>query len=470
MGAVGMNSRIDALCEAAQRLARAGGEIADVFSERVSGASLLWEDGRVEAASLDEHDGTGLRIVAGPTTLTAHADRPGEKTLLALADTLARQTGKGLGDTCLAFTPTAPTHHATTRILRPFADKPLSDKAALAALADKAARGVDPRVRQVRVSYRDHLRDLFLVREDGRTVTQLQQGFFLSVLVVAAQGDLVQTGYDAMGGTLGWELFDEQSVESLAVGAAEQAVRMLSARIAPGGAMPVVLAASAGGTMIHEAVGHGLEADLVGDGHSIYADRVGEPVASPLVTVVDDPTLPGRRGSYIYDDEGEPAAPTTLVEKGILRGWLHSRVTAQQMGQEPSGNGRRDGFGQPPIPRMSNTYIAPGGDTPETILRDTERGLYVTRMGGGEVNTLSGDFVFEVSEGFLIEKGQIGDPVRGATITGNGPDALLSIDRVGSDLGFGIGTCGKDGQSAPVADAQPTLRIPELVVGGAVAG
>jgi TldD protein len=204
----------------------------------------------------------------------------------------------------------------------------------------------------------------------------------------------------------------------------------------------------------------------VEDGHSIYKGRIGQAIAAPTISVLDDPTLPGRRGSYAFDDEGTPAAPTVLVENGILKGWLHSRATAAKMGLKPTGNGRRESYLHPPIPRMSNTFIAPGREDPAAIVRDTASGLYVTRMGGGQVNTLSGDFVFEVSEGFIIENGRVGEPVRGATLAGNGPKVLLSIDRVGSDLGFGVGTCGKDGQGAPVADAQPTLRIPEITVGG----
>jgi TldD protein len=191
-------------------------------------------------------------------------------------------------------------------------------------------------------------------------------------------------------------------------------------------------------------------------------------VASEAITILDDPTLPGRRGSYRFDDEGTPAGPTLLVERGVLRGLLHSRATALDMGCAPDGHGRRESFRHSPIPRMANTFIAPGALPPEAVLRATPRGLYVTRMGGGEVDTLSGDFVFEVAEGFRIEGGEVAEPLRGATLVGNGPAVLAAIDLVGSDLGFSLGTCGKDGQAAPVADAQPTLRIPEIVVGGAV--
>jgi TldD protein len=232
------------------------------------------------------------------------------------------------------------------------------------------------------------------------------------------------------------------------------------------GKMAVILSSDAGGTMIHEAIGHGLEADLAQQGLSVYSKKVGETVASSLITVVDDPTLPQRRGSYPFDDEGVASRRTILVEGGVLKGYLYDRLTALEDGVESSGNGRRESYQDKPIPRMSNTMILPGKMRPEEIVHSVEKGLFVKKMGGGQVNTVNGDFIFEVNEGYLIEKGSIGEPVRGATLIGNGPRVLKDIDMVGNDLGFGIGTCGKDGQGVPVADAQPTLRIPELVVGG----
>jgi TldD protein len=218
--------------------------------------------------------------------------------------------------------------------------------------------------------------------------------------------------------------------------------------------------------MIHEAVGHGLEGDHVNEGMSVYAGKIGRQVASPLVQVVDDATIAGRRGSYGYDDEGVPSRRNLLISDGVLVGYLHDRLSALKMGAEPTGNGRRESYRFRPVPRMSNTLILPGAEDPADIIADTESGLLVAKMGGGQVNTVNGDFVFEVSEGYLIENGRQGAPVRGATLTGNGPEVLMQIDRVGNDLGYSLGTCGKDGQGAPVADAQPTLRIPRLVVGG----
>jgi len=220
--------------------------------------------------------------------------------------------------------------------------------------------------------------------------------------------------------------------------------------------------------MIHEAVGHGLEADLAQSGLSVYSNKIGKQIASPLITVVDDATLVGKRGSFRFDDEGTEAERTMLVDKGVLKTFMYDRLTAMKDGARSTGNGRRESYKYRPIPRMTNTMIAPGISDPEEILRTTSNGLFVKKMGGGQVNTVNGDFVFEVSEGYRIENGTIGVPVRGATLTGNGPQVLMSIDMVGSDLGFSIGTCGKDGQGSPVSDAQPTLRIPEITVGGVV--
>ena len=218
--------------------------------------------------------------------------------------------------------------------------------------------------------------------------------------------------------------------------------------------------------MIHEAIGHGLEADLAQQGLSVFSKKIGEKVASPLITVVDDPTLRQKRGSYAFDDEGVGSRRTVLVEDGVLKGYLYDRLTAMKDGMESTGNGRRESYHHKPIPRMSNTMILPGTSKPEEIIRSVEKGLFVKKMGGGQVNTVNGDFVFEVSEGYLIEKGNVAEPIRGAILTGNGPQILKEIDEVGDDLGFGIGTCGKEGQGVPVSDAQPTLRISEILVGG----
>jgi len=230
--------------------------------------------------------------------------------------------------------------------------------------------------------------------------------------------------------------------------------------------MPVVLSSEAGGTMIHEAIGHGLEADLALEGLSVYANRIGEKVASPLVTVIDDPTLPFHYGSYSYDDEGMPAKRVVLMENGILKSYLFNLEYASKVGGETNGHGRRESYRFKPIPRMSNTYIAPGKTPPGDIIKSVQKGLFVKKMGGGQVNTVNGDFIFEASEAYLLEGGEVCEPVRGANLVGNGPKVLETIEMVGNDLGFNIGSCGKDSQLVPVTDGQPTLLLPEIIVGG----
>ncbi len=275
-----------------------------------------------------------------------------------------------------------------------------------------------------------------------------------------------QTAYEAIGGFCGFELFSDERVETFVKATVERLSGLLDAREAPMGTRTVVLASEAGGTMIHEAIGHGLEADLAMEGLSCYKGMLGQAIAGPLIDVVDDKTLPFRRGTYAYDDEGTASQRTVLVEKGILKNYLFDRFHAMKYNMPSTANGRRESYRFKPIPRMSNTLILPGKDDPGAIVKSVDKGLLVRKMGGGQVDTVRGDFVFEIQEGYLIESGQVGPMVRNATMMGNGPKVLKEIDMVGSDIGFGIGTCGKDGQGVPVADAQPTLRLPEIIVGG----
>ncbi|MBU2551065.1 MAG: TldD/PmbA family protein, partial [Proteobacteria bacterium] len=312
----------------------------------------------------------------------------------------------------------------------------------------------------------DRVQRVVILNADGGLAGDERSSLIFMVQVVAEDRGRLQVGYEPMGGALGLELFEGRTPEQTARKAAARAVLMLEADEAPAGPMPVVLSSEAGGTMIHEAVGHGLEADLAGEGLSVYTDRLGQEVASPLVTVLDDATLEYRRGSFAVDDEGVPAERTVLVDRGRLVSYMHDRRSALKAGLASTGNGRRQSYRHRPVVRMTNTLIAPGPTDPDQVLSSTPEGLFVRKMGGGQVNTMNGDFVFEVSEGYLIENGRLGPPVRGATLTGNGPRVLQDIDLVGSDLGFAIGTCGKDGQGVPVADAQPTLRIRQIVVGG----
>jgi TldD protein len=329
----------------------------------------------------------------------------------------------------------------------------------------EAARAFDRRVVSARAVARDSVSRVLVANSRGALAEETRSQAVYMVHVVAGEGGRMETGYEPEGGPDARALF-RRDPEEIALAAARRALLTLAAPEAPSGRMTLVLSSEAGGTMVHEAVGHGLEADLAGKAMSVYAGKLGEKVASGLVTVVDDPTLPGRRGSFSFDDEGTAAARTVLVDRGVLVAYLNDLSSAERMGLPPNGHGRRQSFRHWPIPRMGNTLILPGKDDPGAIVRSVERGLLVRKMGGGQVNPASGDFVFEVSEGSLIEKGEVCGPVRGATLAGNGPEVLAAVDMVGNDLGFGIGTCGKEGQGVPVSDAQPTLRIPEIAVGG----
>jgi TldD protein len=458
-------NEIRALETVLEQALRRGGDFAEVYVEQRRTQALSHEADRLERATAGLERGAGIRVVQGDTSAYAFTNDLTEEGLLAAAAAAAAAARAGRAGRVVL--PLVAREAAFVPELRRQRDEaPLADQAAVVERANRVARAVDRRVRQVTVNYRELDQEVTIVNSLGFRAEDRRVRTVVAVNAVAADGGIIQTGYDSRDVPGGPEGFDRDLPERLAETAARRAVRMLSARPAPTGRMPVVVAAKAGGTMIHEACGHGLEADLVQKGLSVYASRQGEQVASELVTVIDDATLPGRYGSARFDDEGVPCRRNVLIERGVLQQYLHSLITARQAKVEPNGCGRRESYRHVPIPRMSNTFIAPGTDDPARIVADTARGLYVTRMGGGQVNTANGDFVFEVAEGYLIEGGEIGPPVRGATLTGNGPAVLRLVDRVGSDQGFTIGTCGKDGQGVAVTDAQPTLRIPELIVGG----
>jgi TldD protein len=444
-----------------------GGDFADIFIERSAPLSIVCEDSRIEKVISGLDRGAGVRLVFGQRTAYAYTNEITTGSLLELADAVSQAAARGARHTDINLSRKNP------RIDLPVEKDPekaaMSLKAGMVLEANRTARAFDRRIRQVLVSYRENRQQVLIANSDGAIAEDERMYLTAVVHVVAAQDDVVQTGYEPVGGIAGMELFDAHPLVRAAETAARRAVMMLSARKAPAGRMPVVLSSESGGTMIHEAVGHGLEADLAQSGLSVYSNSLGKRIVSPIITVVDDATLSGKRGSFRFDDEGTDAERTVLVEKGVLQTFLYDRLTAMKDKARSTGNGRRESYKHRPIPRMTNTMIVSGESDPADILRSTPTGLFVKKMGGGQVNTVNGDFVFEVSEGYLIENGAIGEPVRGATLAGNGPQVLMSIDMVGSDLGFSIGTCGKDGQGSPVSDAQPTLRIPELTVGGVVA-
>jgi len=446
-----------------------GGDFADIFIEEKKTTGIGCEAGKIERIQSGVDIGAGIRVLTGDTTAYAYTNDLTRKGLVEVAR-IVNHAAHGLRkEVNLDFTKVKPLVDFT------FRERPenvsTERKVAVVEAADRAARAVDDnQIKQVVVGYADVVQKVIIANSTGVFVEDERIRTRLSVQAVAAAGAKIQTGYEAVGSLCGFELFDRCHPEQVAEIAARRSVQMLGAKPAPAGKMPVVMAGEAGGTMVHEACGHGLEADLVQKSLSVYAGKNGQEVASPEVTVIDDATMSDRYGSYRFDDEGTPARKVELIRKGILTDYLYDRLTAMIDNKVSNGHGRRESHQHKPIPRMGNTFIAPGKTDPDKIIKNTKKGLLVKKMGGGQVNTTTGDFVFDVAEGYLINDGEIGPMVRGATLTGNGPNVLRIIESVGSDLGFTIGICGKDGQGVPVSDAQPTIAIKELIVGGTAHG
>ncbi len=437
-----------------------GGEYGEIFYERSRTTRMHLEDRKIDKVFHGYDEGVGIRLIKGGKTYYGYTTNPTYENLLEIAKTLAR--GEGHGPVAIGKRYVK----GWTEVLHDPDGESLHYRADILKRAEEKARSFGDRIKQVLAVLMDKTRDILVINSLGETAEDLQKRVVFFVEVVAGDGNTLQRGYESLGGRRGFEIFEETPPEVIAEKAARRALLMLKAKPAPAGRFTVVMSSEAGGTMIHEAVGHGLEADLVQQGLSVYAGKLGEKVASELVTVVDDATLPHHNGSFTVDDEGVPAQRKVLIKEGELVGYMYDRLRAMKEGVESTGNGRRQSYAHIPIVRMTNTFIERGKDNPEDIIRDTKKGILVVKMGGGEVNTVTGDFVFEVMEGYLIENGEITYPIRGATLIGNGPRALMDVDAVGSDLGWAIGTCGKDGQGVPVTDAQPTIRIKELTLGG----
>ncbi len=437
-----------------------GGEYGEIFYEKSKSSRMHLENGKIDKVSFGIDEGVGLRLIKDGRTYYGYTTRPTYEELLELAKALARSEGHGavaIGKRHLeGWTPV---------IIDPDSQD-LHYRAQLLKRAEEKARSYGDRIKQVMSVLMDKTREILVINSLGETAEDIQKRVVFFVEVVATNGEELQRGYESLGGRKGFEIFEDTPPETVAQRAAERALLMLEAKPAPAGSFPVVMSAQAGGTMIHEAVGHGLEADLVQQGLSVYAGKLEQKVASELVSVVDDATLPTHNGSFTVDDEGVPAQRKVLIKDGYLVGYMYDRLRAMREGKSSTGNGRRQSYAHIPIVRMTNTFIDKGRDNPQDILKDTRSGVYVVKMGGGEVNTVTGDFVFEIMEGYMIENGEITYPIRGATLIGNGPRALQDIDAVGNDLGWAIGTCGKDGQGVPVTDAQPTVRIRKMTLGG----
>jgi len=443
-----------------------GGQFAEIYAEDRLTTNIVCDVGRIEKIYSGREKGAGIRLVQAERTYYVYTNDLSRSGLMQAARMVSRGMDSPAGEARLGTVLNQNHSERPIYCQRWPGQVEYAEKIDHLFKSDRAARDVDEEITQVTAAVGDVFKLIQIANSEGSFIEDQSARVRMAVSTVARRGGDIQTGQEVAGAVNGWELLEQVSMEDMARKAARRAVNMLSAAPAPAGRMPVVMHADAGGTMIHEACGHGLEADLVQKGLSVYRNMVGQQVASPLVSVVDDATLPGRYGSYRWDDEGGPAGRTLLIDRGYLKGFLYDRITASKAGTESTGNGRRESYMEKPIPRMSNTFVMPGNDDPQQIIGDTARGLLVMKMGGGQVNTANGDFVFDVQEGYLIEEGKIGIPVRGATLIGNGPRALMEIDRVGRDLGFAIGVCGKGGQGVPVGDAQPTIRIRQLTVGG----
>jgi TldD protein len=443
-----------------------GGSFAEVFFENTAATTVVFENKSLDQIVSGIDCGVGLRILEGTDTAYGYTNDLAQKSLLDLAGRVSDAGSSQVSDKDINLKIQAP--KITLPVTRDPLIVPAADKIAVCRSANDLAWKLDKRIIQVRIRYHDVVRAIQVINSDGLFSESSKTLTAFSVLITARDDHSVQTGFETLGGLCGFELYDPNAVEAAVRTAARRAVLNLTARPAPGGTMTVVLASEAGGTMIHEAVGHGLEADLACEGLSVFGGRLGERVANPLITVIDDGTLGGLRGTSVCDDEGRATARNVLIENGVLKSYMVDRFSAGKHGLAMTGNGRRESYEFRPIVRMTNTFVAPGKDDPAEIVASVDRGLFVKKMGGGQVNTVNGDFVFEVTEGYLIENGKIAEPVRGATLVGNGPEVIRIIDRVGNDLGFSFGQCGKNGQGVPVTDAIPTLRIPQLLVGGKV--
>ena len=448
---------------------RTGGDFAEVFVEDKRSTSARLDDGRVEELSSGRDRGAGIRVVSGETTGYAHTADLSEAGLRAAAEAAAAAArGGGGGERVVDLTRTTAPRPNDVKVLPETIEK--GAKVALLQRANDAARSTSAAIKQVSARVADARRRILVANSDGLLSEDDQVRTLLSVQAVAAGDTGMQTGYETVGFTIGWELFDRVDVEEHARRVAQQALTKLNARPAPSGVMPVVLGAGGGGVMFHEACGHGLEADLVGKGASVFRNRVGQQVASPLVTLVDDGTMGEQWGCFAVDDEGTPAAKNTLIEDGVLTDYMWDHLRARKEGRPRSGNGRRQSYQHLPMVRMTNTYILAGEDEPDDIIAGTDKGVYVKELGGGQVNTATGDFVFGMSEAYLIEGGKITEPIREGNLIGNGPDVLTKIDALGHDFAMGHpGMCGKDGQGVPVGDGTPTLRVTALTVGGTAA-
>jgi len=448
---------------------RTGADFAEVYAEDKRSTSVALDDGRVEQVTSGRDRGAGIRVIKGDTTGFAHTADLSEAGLRAAAEVAAAAASQGDGGTrTIALT------RSPERIVSPVTQYPdevrKADKVALLQRMNDTARAAGSSIVQVSAGYGDSRKHVLIANTDGVWATDEQVRTLIRITAVADGDAGMQTGSQSAGHTMGFELFNKIDVDELARDAARQALTKLNARPAPSGALPVVIKQGSGGVLFHEACGHGLEADAIAKGASVYQGKRGELVASPLVTLVDDGTMTGEWGAIAFDDEGHASQYNVLIENGVLTDYMWDYLRARNEGRKPSGNGRRQSYQFLPMVRMTNTYVLNGTEEPDDIVRATDYGVYIAKLGGGSVNPASGDFVFGMTEAYLIENGEITDPLREGNLMGNGPQVLNDIDLLGNDFAMGNpGTCGKDGQGVPVGDGQPTLRVKSMTIGGTAA-
>ncbi|MFL2845545.1 MAG: metalloprotease TldD [Candidatus Puniceispirillaceae bacterium] len=447
--------------------ALAGGDDGELFLEMRHAEMLAFDDGRLKTASYDQSSGFGLRAVAGEAHGYAHAGELSEAALARAANSVSAVT-KGYSGTA-AFAPSAGANIPLYSDQNPLNNTPFETKVKLLQEMDTYARASDPRVKQVSASLTGSWQAVQIIRGDGLRVADIRPLVRINIWVAVEQDGRMESGGTGAGGRVmldQWltpESWQSQVNEALRI-----ALLNLDSVPTPAGEMEVVLGAGWPGVMLHEAVGHGLEGDFNRKGTSIFSGCVGQQVASNGVTVIDDGTIADRRGSITVDDEGTPSRRNILIENGILKGYMQDRQNARLMGVDPTGNGRRESYAHAPMPRMTNTYMENGNTDPQEIVASIKKGIYAVNFGGGQVDITSGKFVFSAAEAYLVENGKIGAPVKGATLIGNGPDAMSKITMIGNDtqLDSGIGTCGKAGQSVPVGVGQPTVKMGGVTVGG----
>ena len=441
-------------------------DYADLYFQYTRSEGWSLEEGIVKSGSFNIEQGVGVRAIAGEKTAFAYSD---DISFTALQD--AARATRAIGRSGSAKSAKVAKRSAAPQLyqpLDPIGSLSSQAKVGLLEKLEQLCRKVDPRVTQVMASLGGEYEVVLVVRSDGVVAADVRPLVRLSVQVIVEENGKRESGSAGGGGRTGYEYFSDELLRDYAANAVHQAVTNLAAKAAPAGTMTVVLGPGWPGILLHEAIGHGLEGDFNRKGSSAFSGRIGERVAAPGVTVVDDGTIANRRGSLSVDDEGNPTQRTVLIEDGVLRGYIQDSLNARLMKMPVTGNGRRESFAHVTMPRMTNTYMLGGSHDPAEIVRSVKKGLYAVNFGGGQVDITNGKFVFSASEAYMIENGKVTYPVKGATLIGNGPDALTRVKMIGNDmqLDSGVGTCGKDGQSVPVGVGQPTLRIDGLTVGG----